>query len=235
MPKRYWYVILTYIIVQFSSIIGIPLLMLFQVPEEHLVSTWVIISFTIGVLVTLYLLKPDMVRYERTSSHAKTIILWSVLGIFMALFAQAIAANIEWFLFDIKPGSENTQNLMNIARQSPAFLIVPILYAPILEEIIFRKIIFGTFYKRMNFFLAALLSAVIFGLIHLDPEHLLIYSSMGLVFAYLYVKTKQIIVPIMAHLGMNTMAVLAQYSLTPEDIERMQKELEQLQTILIGG
>ncbi|TCT18943.1 hypothetical protein EDD68_12051 [Melghiribacillus thermohalophilus] len=235
MPKHYWYVMLTYIIMQLSSIIGIPLLVLFRIPEEHIVSTWTIISFTAGLIITLFLLKPEFRRGKRQRADAGKIVLWSILGIFIAIFAQGIAANIEWYLFDIRPGSENTQFLMDIARQTPAFLIVPILYAPILEEIVFRKILFGTFYKKMNFFLAALLSSLIFGIIHMEPEHLLIYASMGLVFAYLYVKTKRIIVPIMAHLGMNSLAVMTQYFLPEEEIERILDQMEQMQTILFGG
>src|SRR5699024_2637738 len=103
-----------------------------------------------------------------------------------------IAAMIETNLFGIEIESENTQMIMDISRQFPLFMIIPALIAPILEGVIFRKIIFGTFYKRMNFFLAALLSSFIFGVIHGEPVHLLVYASMGFVFAYLYVKTKRI-------------------------------------------
>src|SRR5690625_8017898 len=103
-----------------------------------------------------------------------------------------ITANIEVYIFHIESYSENTENIMKITEIAPLFSIITVIIAPILEEVVFRKIIFGTLYKRMNFILAGIISAVIFGLIHLDPTHLLIYTAMGLVFAYLYVKTKQI-------------------------------------------
>lgn len=160
-----------------------------------------------------------------------SIIIWSIVGVFMAFVAQALAASIEIYILGIDPGSENTMEIMDIARSNPLFILIPAIVAPILEEIIFRKIIFGGFYKRMNFFFAALLSALIFGLIHMDPTHLLMYASMGFVFAFLYVKTKRIIVPIIVHAGMNTMVVLAQYSLSPEEIQKM---LDQVQTVFLG-
>lgn len=168
----------------------------------------------------------------RDASSLGSVILWSILGIFMALFAQGIAVTIEMELFGIDPGSENTQQIMDITRAAPLFMIIPAIIAPILEELIFRKIIFGSLYKRMNFFFAGLLSALIFGFIHGEPQHILIYASMGFVFAFLYVKTKRILVPIIVHAGMNTLVVLAQYSLSPEEIQR---QLDQLQMIFMGG
>ena len=84
----------------------------------------------------------------------------------------------------------------------------------------------------MNFFFAALLSSLIFAIVHNDPQHLLMYITMGLVFAFLYVKTKRIIVPIIVHAAMNSLVIFAQYNMDPEEIERI---LNELQFIFFGG
>ncbi|WP_284141526.1 CPBP family intramembrane glutamic endopeptidase [Virgibacillus sp. LDC-1] len=246
MTKRYWWVIITYILMQLSAPIILFLVGLVQpdliqtaLTEEQLATLltyWTIGSFVLTLVIVLFLMRPDM-RMTQTRDRAPlgNLILWSVLGLFMAYFAQGIAAMLEMQIFGINPGSENTQMIMDIARAIPIFMIVPAIIAPILEEIIFRKIIFGTIYKRTNFVIAALMSAFIFGIIHGEPEHLLIYASMGFVFAFLYVKTKRILVPIFVHMALNTITVLVQYSFTPEDIEKMQEQLNQLQMIFIGG
>ena len=234
MPKRYWWVIITYIIMQYSALLVVPILRdLLPFNPVDIVIYWSILSFALGLVIVLLLMRPDMkMSSARDASGAGQIILWSFLGLFMAYFGQGLAALIEMEIFGIDPGSENTQQIMDIARLTPLFMIVPAIFAPILEEIIFRKIIFGEFHKRMNFFFAALLSAFVFGIIHGEPEHLLIYTAMGFVFAFLYVKTKRIIVPIIVHAAMNSLVVLAQYNMDPEEIERI---LEELQFILIGG
>lgn len=222
---------------QFSGIIFAPLLYaVLPISEFQAVIYWTIFSFTAGMVVILIIMKPYM-KTPATRDAAKpgAIVLWSIAGVFMAYFAQYIAVTIETELLGIKPGSANTQMIMDITRAAPLFMIVPALIAPIVEEILFRKIIFGTFYKKMNFFFAALLSAFVFGIIHGEPQHILIYGSMGFVFAYLYVKTKRILVPIIVHMTMNSISVIVQFSLSPEDIEKMQKQLEQMQMILIGG
>lgn len=230
MPKRYWYVILTYLIMQFSSIpVAIFVRSLFAENYTDIMIYWSIFSFIAGLLVIIYLMKPSMeMRSHPEAASWGGVIGWSILGIFLAFFGQGLAASIEVYILGIKPGSENTMAIMEIARSNALFILIPAIVAPILEEIIFRKIIFGTFYKRMNFFFAALLSALIFGFIHMEPVHILMYATMGFIFAFLYVKTKRIIVPILAHAGMNTAVVLAQYSLTPEEIQRMLDEMQMI-------
>lgn len=234
MPKRYWYIILTYLIAQLSALIATPLLMSAGMPRYDAIAIWSVFSFTIATIIILYMLKPDreseMAREGKAS--AGKVVLWSIAGVFLALFAQAIAATIEDKVFGIPPGSENTMGLMEIAREAPLFILLPVVFAPITEEIIFRKIVFGTIYKKTNFLLAVLISALVFGAFHFDFSHMLVYFSMGVVFAFLYVKTKRIITPIIAHMAMNSFVVASQYFLTEEDIRRLQ---EQMETIFIGG
>ncbi|MCF3943167.1 CPBP family intramembrane glutamic endopeptidase [Oceanobacillus alkalisoli] len=236
MPKRYWYVIVTYLIMQFSALpVALYIELYFPESYSQYMIYWTIFSFTAGMLVTLWLMRPDMQKpAHRDASPASSVILWSILGVFLAFFAQGIAAMIEVFILGIPAGSENTMGIMEYARTNVLFILVPAIIAPILEEIIFRKIIFGSLYKRMNFFFAAILSALVFAAFHVDFSHLLMYTAMGLVFAFLYVKTKRIIVPIIVHAGMNSYVVYKQYNLTPEEIQKMLDQLEQLQTILFS-
>lgn len=232
MPKRYWWVILTYIVAQLSVLIFAPLLFnVFPLTEIQAIVYWNIISFVAALLIIIRLMKQDLTeKKHRGAAGHVGIVIWSIIGFILSWIAQVIAVNIEISVFGIEPGSENTAIIMEIAKQTPIFLLIPVLIAPILEELIFRKIIFGTLYKRMNFVFAAFLSALIFGIIHQEPEHILIYSSMGFVFAFLYVQTKRIIVPIIVHMALNTASVIVQLTF---DIEK----LEQLQTLIFtfGG
>ena len=155
-------------------------------------------------------------------------IFWSIFGIFLALFAQSIAVMIEQQL-GIKPESDNTQEILFVIQQVPLMIIVSSIIGPILEEIIFRKIIFGSLYKRFNFVISALISSVIFGLAHMELVHLLLYSAMGFTFAFLYVQTKRILVPIVAHVSMNTFVAIIQ--IYQQEIEIFLKNMQ----AFIGG
>ncbi|MEC2075151.1 CPBP family intramembrane glutamic endopeptidase [Metabacillus fastidiosus] len=234
MKKQYWLIILTYILMQLSGLI--PMLILREKMTIEIAGYWNLFSFAAALIITLFLLRKERnEKYLRGGdpSSVPVAIAWAIGGIFIAFFMQSIAANIELYILKIKPGSENTQQIVEVIKAMPLFIIVTSILGPILEEIIFRKIIFGVLYNRYNFFIAVLISSVIFALVHGEPEHLLLYSSMGFTFAFLYVKTKRIIVPIFAHVAMNTAVVLIQ-TVYYDKIQEMMKQFEQMQTI-IGG
>src|SRR5699024_5644806 len=48
---------------------------------------------------------------------------------------------------------------------------------PILEEIIFRKILFGYLNEKFNVWIAAFVSSLIFGLVHMEMQTLIVYMD----------------------------------------------------------
>jgi len=233
MTKKYWYVILTYVLMQLSGFIGFPILMALGVERGNIVGYWTFVSFTIGLLIVCFILRDEWKEGDfrgETASVPKTV-LWTVLGFPMALFGQGIAAQIQLKLFGIEPGSENTQEIMAFVTATPIMIFAITIAGPILEEIIFRKIIFGSLYKRFNFAVGLIISSLLFAVVHNDFKHLLIYFVMGGIFAFLYVKTNRIIVPIIAHVAMNSFVVIVQYVFR-DKIEEMIKQMEEMQNAL---
>lgn len=238
MKREYKMIILLYIAMQLSSAFGAKLTSIllsnfgYVGDQLHIlsISIWLIFSFSITLFITIYYLRKELtIRNSQAASFGASLF-WAIAGIFLALLSQSIAIQIESFL-GIKPGSENTNTILALIEKAPMIILVSSVIGPILEEIIFRKIIFGTLYKKLNFFLAASISSIIFALAHLEFEHLLLYSAIGFTFAFLYVKTKRILVPIIAHVSMNTIAVLTQL-IFREEIEEWIKTIEQTAVIL---
>jgi uncharacterized protein len=237
LKREYWIIIFVYTAMQFSgalaggffSIIDAFLGDNIQKSDMAYASYWILISFSITTIIVLFLLRKEMreAMVVRNGVSLEKSLVWAIAGIFLALLSQSVAASIEKML-GIEMGSENTQQIIKIIESFPLVIIVSSILGPILEEIIFRKIIFGSLYKRLNFFLSALISSVIFALAHFEPEHILLYSAMGFTFAFLYVKTNRIWVPIFAHVAMNTLVVLIQ-SIYKDDIEKMIKDAEKIQ------
>ncbi|MBM7094782.1 CPBP family intramembrane metalloprotease [Bacillus sp. H-16] len=246
MTKRYWIILVTFILVQLSPLVTIPLLSgtgLADSPEA-LQGYAILIGFSIGTLIIALLsyssLKRDGDFDLRSKSTIGTTITWSVLGIMLAFVAQMVANLIQINLFGVEPGSENTEHIVNIATAVPLMAIAVAIFAPIMEEIVFRQVIFGALYRRFGFWIGALGSGLLFAVVHVDFENLLVYLIMGIVFSYLYVKTKRIIVPIIAHAGINGFVMLVQV-VYREEIERIIELQEQqalnLQAVImfIGG
>ena len=221
MKRVYIYILLTYIIMQLSAFVGTPLLYVIGIfgfgadpsdMEALAIAYWSIISFIIGLVIILLFVKkagPVTKLDADPPLPAGKSVIWALAGVFMAFLSQYIAAMMEHAL-GIDPASANTETLIQTVEMVPLFIIITSLIGPILEEIVFRKVIFGFLYNRFSFFLSALMSSLIFAIVHMDPSHIIVYSAMGFTFAFLYMKTRRIIVPIAAHFMMNTVAVLTQ-------------------------
>ncbi|AKP48644.1 MULTISPECIES: CPBP family intramembrane glutamic endopeptidase [Bacillus] len=221
MKKEYGYILIAYILMQLSSFIGVPLVYRIGIRagqdpvfmRQAAPGYWIVISFSITLIIILLILRKartDALLVRKAPASPGESIVWAIAGVFLALFAQGIAANIEANLFGVDPGSKNTENILQIIKTFPASMLVSSIFGPILEEIVFRKIIFGSLYKRFSFWIAATISSVIFAMAHMEFEHILLYSAMGFTFAFLYVRTGRILVPIFAHVAMNTLVVVVQ-------------------------
>lgn len=83
-------------------------------------------------------------------------------------------------------------------------------FAPIAEELIYRGVIMTTFFKNSPWYGDVLLSAIIFGYIHINsaliPLAFFIYASGGFILALLYRMTKNLYYPILVHILINITA-----------------------------
>jgi membrane protease YdiL (CAAX protease family) len=85
-----------------------------------------------------------------------------------------------------------------------AFLLVGVgLAAPALEETLFRGVLFGGLRRRWSFWPAALVSGAIFAVVHLDLAGFVAYALLGLVFAYLFERSRSLVAPWAAHAAFN--------------------------------
>ncbi|RSL30673.1 CPBP family intramembrane metalloprotease [Salibacterium salarium] len=232
MNIRYWWILIVYILMQLSG----PIVYGMGLIQQDSLTPWMMGSFIVALILILLLVHPERGKarhpyLSKTSVGHSTK--WAIFGVFMAFIAQYIAILIETYAFGIDPGSQNTEDILDIVKSVPIFAVIVAVIGPILEEIVFRKVIFGAFYKRFNFVISALLSALIFSVVHFDFTHVLIYTAVGFTFSFLYVKTGRIIVPIVAHVAMNSYAVIIQV-LLGDQLQDLQEDLEQLNFILGG-
>ncbi len=75
--------------------------------------------------------------------------------------------------------------------------------------------------------MAAIVSAIFFAIIHFDFSHILLYTICGLIFAFLYHKTKRIWTSIIAHVMLNGFVTLVQFYAEP--LQKFLQELEKMQ------
>ena len=183
-------------------------------------------QFAVNVIAAILFLailirnKKFMNVFKGKKSSLGMAVAWGLLGFILAMGGQMIAASIESAL-GITAGSDNTMLLGDIAKVSPIMIVPIVLFAPFLEELIFRRVIFGGVYKKTNFWIAAIVSALVFAAVHMEFEHLLMYMMPAFAFSFVYYKTKRILAPIIAHLVMNGFVTVVQLNI--DVLEDMQK------------
>ena len=97
-------------------------------------------------------------------------------------------------------------------QELPYLLLIVCLLGPITEELVYRGVLMNTFLKDSPWYGDVLLSACIFGYVHvssgLTPLAFFTYASGGAILAFLYRKTHSLYYPILLHIMINITAFL---------------------------
>lgn len=132
---------------------------------------------------------------------------WIIVGTVGALIIQLGIGFVDQQLFHSSTDSANTLQMLTLIHAYPYYLAYVLICAPIMEEIIFRRVFFSNLIKPTNIYWAALISALFFAFMHQDTRFL-VYVAMGLWFSFIYYKSKNIYVSAGSHLVMNTLVVM---------------------------
>jgi len=128
-----------------------------------------------------------------------------------------------------------TNAMKEIFNNKVAGFLMVAVTAPILEEILFRGVILKALLKKYAPYKAILLSAIAFGIFHLNPWQFLYATVLGLWLGYIYWKTRSLFYPILIHMLLNGTAFVAAQFLDMETTEGMAEQLagKDLQQYLI--
>ncbi|TQE89449.1 CPBP family intramembrane metalloprotease [Ureibacillus terrenus] len=217
---------MTYICFQLSSfLLWIPPLKKFLLgfieqqgkeADIALVAWWSSISAGIALIIAFILISRNKNFWNCLKGDKMPVlpaIGWGLAGFFMIYLGQIIGVQIESSL-GIKPGSENTEAIINVTKTAPIMILASVIFGPILEELVFRRVIFGSIMEAQNnFWVAAFVSSIFFAIIHLDFSHIILYTITGFIFAFLYNKTKRLITPIISHMLLNGFVTYMQLNL----------------------
>lgn len=137
-----------------------------------------------------------------------------IIGNVFSSYASNFLSNIFGI---VQSEAVNQITIMRSLNSSGAIFMIlsAVVMGPIVEELIFRKSIFGLF---KNDKLALVVSAILFGSIHLIGEASILealinglsYFTMGFVFGFIYLQNnKNILAPISVHILSNLISIVA--------------------------
>ncbi|WP_334331628.1 CPBP family intramembrane glutamic endopeptidase [Companilactobacillus sp. HBUAS59544] len=200
-PKNQFFTLLTYILL---LLLGSVLNML------KVTGSLYFVLLTLGAIIAtgimMYLVKKDQkFEFEKTTDLNHNL-QWIILGTIGAIVLQYGVGFIDQLIFHASTQSQNTMQLLLMVKTYPYYFVYVLICAPIMEEIVFRRLFFGNLIRPTNIYIAAIISAFLFAFMHQDTRFL-IYVAMGLWFSFIYYKSKNIYASAGSHILMNAIVL----------------------------
>ena len=118
----------------------------------------------------------------------------------------SIALNIVIALTNMAGKDTTFVEVSDMITSNPLFvtIICAGILIPIVEEILFRGLIFNRIKCQYNFVAGLLISSLLFGIYHGNIVQGIYATLLGIFLGFAYHKTKSILIPIFIHMGGNT-------------------------------
>lgn len=121
-------------------------------------------------------------------------------GLLLRLLVDALGLRIP-------PVQEELRQLA-AGSAAPLVILVIVILAPIAEELFFRGLLFQALERRLGVWRAAVISAAVFGVVHVEWFVFVITFLFGIYLALIFRRRGTIVTPIVAHMLFNGLGVL---------------------------
>ncbi len=194
------------------------------------------------VILIFYLTRGKKVHLTFSSSFAKPqksagwCAIWIIIAAGFTYIASYIT-NIISTLFEMGTGIELYEPSMSFGTSIFGILvtlIAPPIFAPLMEEFIFRGIVYRNSEPVSQWF-AIIISGLMFGLWHMNYAQFLFAAVMGMFSAFMLAKTRSIIPSIILHFAINTIATVEEIVLMNMGITDISNLNEETLTNNIGA
>ena len=202
---------------------------------QDFVNLWTQIGVYGMIFAVLVLSLKKVIRADlfRTKGHMKDTFKKAGKGI-LYVYVASYVSNIILMILQVVDESENQTAIVDMLHSSQTFAVVLycailIIVAPIVEELIFRKAMFGYLRKfKFSKNIKILITGLLFGGIHVATAILVMliekasfnviitevllgipYCVMGCVLGYIYVESDEnVVVPTLVHMFNNALSVI---------------------------
>ena len=175
-----------------------------------------------GTALVLYAWRRRATPEERRESFARLrrsrTWAWALLaGLATFVFSSLMSAGGRALGLDLEPS--NLDLIKDGFARYPVFLaLFAVVLAPLYEELLFRRVLFGRLWRAGWPVLGLVLSSLVFALVHELPGLngkptsstlflIVVYAGMGGIFAWVYRRTGTLWAPIAAHILNNAIAL----------------------------
>ena len=172
----------------------------------------IVVAFIIFGIIFINIIRKMKLEKNKTNIDKYSLLNIIILGIFIAVFFNI-------FIYTLN-GIIHITDSYKISRLP---LIVTIISSgilgPVLEELLFRGIVYNKLLEFNNHKKSCIITSVIFSLMHFPNLITMIYTFvLSFIMIYLYDKHKSLVAPIIFHIGINTTMNVLIYILVKNNI-----------------
>lgn len=166
------------------------------------------------IVSLIYIYQHDFKKYwddfkKNGIKHIKVSFNWWFIGIGIMIISNLLISSFSPIAIP-----ENEEAVRSALKISPIFMaLATVIEAPIIEEILFRKTIYDIMSNKK---LYVVVSGLIFGAFHIIGTgttlaswlYIIPYAALGMSFAYIFVKTKNLLPVIFIHAFHNLITIV---------------------------
>ncbi len=185
--------------------------------SEHK-SLYLLLIFVLQwVLIAVPLLVLTWVKYNLNFKNfgINKVSFWNVIKLvflgYLLFLGITFIINLIILYTDFRiPGYQIQERVLPLFGDNLVSLIISgvliVIVAPIIEEVFFRGFLLRTLSNKMGIFYGSIFAALIFALLHLQPNSIIPIFILGLIINSLVIKSKSIIPAIVFHVFNNAVA-----------------------------
>ena len=172
-----------------------------------------VMPFTICLVITIASLVSRLdIKEGFKLNRFSWNIFWKLLMVYVSTYilGNFIVEIIAKIFPDLAQNYDIVADYLSLDNLPLSVLIVAILPA-VFEELLFRGVLFNSFNKKWGPVVGAILSALLFGIFHMNWLQGIYAFIFGIVLAYSYYKSNSLYVPITFHFVNNFIATLMSF------------------------
>lgn len=169
---------------------------------------------TVAMLLFLHFTGLFKLRWSLFKSISFRPLLFSTLLVFTSMFALNIF--VQWFNLNDNLADQFDGLVHNVVG---AFTVSVL--APLLEEAMFRGAMQGYMMRRFNPWVGIVVAALVFGLFHMNPVQIMYATLLGIVFGWIYYRTRSLMSVIVGHVLNNSMATAVMLLFPASEMEQV--------------
>ena len=212
-------IIAYYYLTKYLNVLAFELfLVILKIPMQQFIEFMYLSDILIALIQLIIFFVIYKLLVKRNDDELRTKLNLKDIGFSFAVGVGVSGLSFIWItiagkipMFQAQLAAMKEGNAMIGGGSLHGVLLSAVIAAPIVEEVIFRGVVLGSFRKVFPDWVSIIVSALIFGIYHMNPVAIVYASIMGIIAGIVYEKKQNLLFTIILHMANNLMGLLQDF------------------------